>query len=420
MNRSILIILYTFPPFPGIGGRRWAKFTKYLALKGYKVHVICSENVFKEYSLWMEDIKNENIKVYTLPSKYPQVMLHEVGSFLDKIFYRFWKMYFSIYSKGVIFERVMFWRKQLQQKASEIIEEENIKNVIVSIPPYRLATYSIALKQKYKYVNLIIDYRDPWTDNKSFHGFNNISPSRLKYEQELEQHVLETADKIISVSSQMSDNLKERNIEKTKVITIPNGFDPSDIFPIANSGLNVSEDKIRFVYGGTLYNDLEYVIIPLISYLTKLKESNQLLYNRLSFEFYGSLNIELKRKLMNSGNSNIHINTPVSLKEMQQILGESSFGLLFTPPSYSVVFNTKFCEYLANRKPILLFSYPCEASDFLIKNKLGFYVNPWQIEKELDFFFDNIDSIKDGFNSEFDLTPFSIPFLTNEIEKLLI
>jgi glycosyltransferase involved in cell wall biosynthesis len=417
--KKILIILYTFPPYPGVGGRRWAKFAKYLAEKGYEVHVICCGNVFKEQSLWVKDTQHQNIKVHSLPVKYPIVMLHGVKNISDKLLYRFWKFYFSFYSKGVIFERTLFWKKQLQRKASEVIKKEKIRNVIVSIPPYRLASYSIAIKQKYPDINLIVDYRDPWTDNKSYHGFKKISSERLQHEQKLEKEVLQTADHIISVSSKMADDLKERKIGYEKIVTIPNGFDPSDILPISDNHLKANEDKTKFVYGGTLYNDLEYIITPLISYLSKLKNTNTSLYNRLSFDFYGNLNKELQDKLEISGNKCIQLHKPVPLQSMQQILHECSFCLLITPPAYSVVFNTKFCEYLANRKPILLFTYPCDASDFITHNKLGFHINPNNIEKDMDTFFTNINSVQSEFNNTFNIDTFSLPSLTKEIEKML-
>jgi glycosyltransferase involved in cell wall biosynthesis len=416
MSKKLLVILYTFPPFPGVGGRRWAKFSKYLAQRDYNIHVLCSENPYKEQSLWVNDVKHSQIKTHILPVNYPGVMLHGAKSMFDKISYRLWKIYFSMYSKGVVFERTMFWEKQLLQKASSLIEQEGITNLIVSIPPYRLGSYSIKLKQKYPHINFIVDYRDPWTDNKSFHGFKDISTSRLTYEKEIENNLIASADSIVSVSNDMTKDLKTRSIKPEKVITIPNGYDPDDIMPDKKV---TKTDVIKFVYAGTLYNDLEYIITPLINYLKKLKAEGNEIFTRLQFEFYGSINAELKEKLITANLGCVLINAAVPLNEMQKILNDSSFCILITPPDYSVVFNTKFCEYLANRKPIILFTYPCESSDFLVANKLGFHINPANIESDLNKFFSEMDNVIANFNYAFDLTPFSVPYLTSQIEKLL-
>jgi glycosyltransferase involved in cell wall biosynthesis len=420
MKKKLLIILYTFPPFPGIGGRRWAKFAKYLAAKEHDVHVICCENVFPEQSLWINDVKHENIKIHTLPAKYPDVVLHGPKSLWGKVAYRLWKFYFSFNSKGVVFERTIFWKTQLQQKASEIIEKENISNVIVSIPPYRLATYSLGLKQQYPGINLIVDYRDPWSDNKSFHGFKDISSARLKHEQQLEKKVLDKASKVITVSDKMTEMLKARCVDTKKIVTIANGFDPADIVPsIGNSNTPVS-DKIRFIYAGTLYSNIEYIIDPLITYIEKLRNEKSEIHRRISFEFYGNHNLELVNKIERFNDKTIVIHKPLPLEKMQAVLKDSSFCVLMSTPDHSFAFNTKFCEYLANRKPILLFSNPGELPDFIVQNKLGFHVNPSQLEKEMNTFFDNINRIVSNFNDKFDIEPFSIPSLTNEIEKLLI
>lgn len=418
MTKKILIVSYTFPPYPGIGGRRWAKFAKYLAQKGYEIHVVCSENPFDEQSSWLQDIQYPSIKVYPLPVKYPMVMLLGVNNLFDKLIYRFWKIYFSFYSKGVIYERTIFWKKQLLEKASELIEKERIKNVIVSIPPYRLAVYTTELKRKFPYINFIVDYRDPWTDNKSFHGFKDITSARFKYEEGMEKEVINSADYIITVSEKMTDNIKARNTTHAKIITVTNGYDPADILPVVDKK-TWGDNKIRFIYAGTLYSNLNYIISPLLDYLEKLKNTNKPLYDQLSFEFYGKQNPELAGQIIRFKSPAISIHDTLPLGQMQEKIRNGNFCTLMSAPDHSFAFNTKFVEYVANRKPILLFSYPGETSDFLRKNKLGFHINPPDIENNLNEFFAGMPGVIENFNSKYNIEPFSIPFLTTKIEAIL-
>ena len=64
-NNKILIVCYSFPPHPGIGGRRWAKFSKSLSLKGYDIFVVGAKNIYDEASSWSKDVDEEKIKLFS-------------------------------------------------------------------------------------------------------------------------------------------------------------------------------------------------------------------------------------------------------------------------------------------------------------------------------------------------------------------
>ena len=114
--KHILIISYTFPPAEGIGGRRWAKFAKYLVTKGYIVHVLTA-NQSTTSSSWRTDVQKENIYVYKLPIRYPKVLLEIPHSFYQKVLYKIWLILFKLYSKGTTIDRSMFWKKALIKKS---------------------------------------------------------------------------------------------------------------------------------------------------------------------------------------------------------------------------------------------------------------------------------------------------------------
>ena len=49
--KHVLLISYSYPPYPGIGGRRWAKFSKYLSRLGFVIHVIDNISLLGSVSL---------------------------------------------------------------------------------------------------------------------------------------------------------------------------------------------------------------------------------------------------------------------------------------------------------------------------------------------------------------------------------
>jgi hypothetical protein len=77
-GEPILIICHGFPPVPGIGGRRWAKFAKELARRGHPVHVIRSTGPeHGPISLWAPDVQHPNIIAHPLPQRYPTVLMKQ-------------------------------------------------------------------------------------------------------------------------------------------------------------------------------------------------------------------------------------------------------------------------------------------------------------------------------------------------------
>ena len=74
-HRKVLLVSYIFPPFPGVGGRRWAKFSRELAKRDYEVFVVATQNPFKTESQWMEDIRHDRIHVEYIPMGFPKDLL---------------------------------------------------------------------------------------------------------------------------------------------------------------------------------------------------------------------------------------------------------------------------------------------------------------------------------------------------------
>ena len=61
-----------FPPSPGIGGRRWVKFAKYLIRDNYDIRVISAKSKFKNsLSNWNSDLQEIKHLVDYIPSGYP-------------------------------------------------------------------------------------------------------------------------------------------------------------------------------------------------------------------------------------------------------------------------------------------------------------------------------------------------------------
>ena len=87
--KKIIIICFTFPPYEGIGGRRWAKFAKYLDRMRHDVQVLASSlPLVKKDSSWTKDIENLNRKPIYLKSGYQDYLGIQPQTFIEKLKYR--------------------------------------------------------------------------------------------------------------------------------------------------------------------------------------------------------------------------------------------------------------------------------------------------------------------------------------------
>lgn len=414
----ILIISYLFPPAPGVGGRRWAKFSKYLVKNGYFIHVITASHTGKEKSGWLKDVQSEHIKIYSLPPRYPSILWEKIPkTIFQKFSYKFWEWIFKRYSKGVAYDRSIFWKNIMLKTARKIIVENGIKNVFVTAPPFRLLHHALNLKNEFPEINLISDFRDPWTDNKSYHGFKNIDANRLNYEEKLENEVLSKSDYVLAVSEKMLSDLRARTNRNTKFLIIPNGFDDEDINKIDKNPNKKTDGIIRFVYSGSLYPNLEYVLHPFKLYLQNLKIQRPDIFSKIVFNFYGKSAMESKLILENIDCVNFH--EPVSQEEILGKINDADAGILFYAPDHSFALNTKFLEYLAMRKPIILFANQGETSKYLLSNELGYYVNPENVADCFNKILHDFMHNKIVFNSEFSLSKYSLASITDELIKII-
>ena len=100
MKKKVLIICYTFPPYNGIGGRRWAKFAKYLEHDNCDVSVIAAKKQDTSQSPWTKDISSYQDNINYLDADYPLILQSNPKSILQKIRYRLALFYVKLFLKG--------------------------------------------------------------------------------------------------------------------------------------------------------------------------------------------------------------------------------------------------------------------------------------------------------------------------------
>ena len=208
--KEILVIAYKFPPMGGIGTRRWAKFAKYLAKDGYRVHILTINYNKIDNVNWLHDVEgNENIIIHRVNSGYP-LWLMTLSS----------NRYLEWFQKvlNVILKRTFFymdvaqnWAKYMLPEAKKIIKDNGIKNVIVTSPPHSIAYYASYLKIDLPHIQLIQDFRDNWNDDVPYEY-----PQTLKFfwQKEksayMEWFVVKYSDIIMNVTQDITDRVANK------------------------------------------------------------------------------------------------------------------------------------------------------------------------------------------------------------------
>lgn len=415
MKKNILIISYVFPPYPGIGGRRWAKFAKYLHRAGHNVYVIAAQNPFKDVSTFINDIKElpqENL--YYLPSKYPSVLLKQPKNFFEKLQYHFWIRCLPFFTSGNFYDRSMFWKWQLHQTIQKIIQNKQINTIIVSGPPFNMAFEVTLLKREFPDIQIIVDYRDEWTFNK-VHGFGIISKKRQEVEFQKEKYVCENADIVMSCHEAILEYLSNKYKLK-KYFLLPHGFDKDDFAMLDKKYYDTLENgKIFISYFGTIYPTTENFFKELVKFLDILKKHNEIIYEKIVFQFF-TIDIFPYNSIIERYKDKIKINRNLLPQELFMMIQSSDFVLLIPSFRLKDFITSKYPEIFYLKKPIILYSEKGRVSEFIEKHKIGVHLPH---ENFYDAFLNAIQNPSQFSYQDLDVNQWDFEILTQKLLEIL-
>jgi len=416
MLKKVLIIGYYLPPYPGIGGRRWVKFAKYLSKMNWEVHTLGCVNPTGRSSDWIHDFSGYNIEQHSLEYRYPKIFGGHINTFYERLSYKFFKTYYSLTNTKRLFDATFLSESIFKYKVKRLLCEHDINNVIISAPPHYYLSYLSDLRRELNF-NYIVDFRDPWIGAVNF-GLSELSGQRLLKEKEYAVNVFRNADHIISPSLILLENLAESIQESyDKLKELKHAYDDDDFVNINTCG-ELPKDKIILVYGGALYMDTEPVINGLIEALDYYKKYEIDLYSRLNIRFFTpEYN---KRSLFSSHGKVVSFSSPVGVKIFEK-LSNCTFPIVLLAEHNRDYRTTKYYEYLLIRKPYLLLAPKGVTSQYTQENGLGIWIDSKKsFIKELRDVLMNIDRVYSEFNHKFDVQTHSYQVRTYELEKLLI
>lgn len=403
--KSVLILTELFPPVPGIGGRRWAKFAKYFTKLNIKVNVVCApfDASIHDVSLWYDDvIDNPLIEVHTMPLNYPEVLNTVPKTIIEKVNYKSAEAKLKLLTKGSIFDRTLNWGSDYVELVDRIIASQRIDTVFATIAPLNLAFQVVQLKSKYPNVSFVADFRDPWTLSRSY-GFPQSNHSRQSEEVRKESVVCNRFDWIMAPNDNILKDLSAMyGIRKSKLYKLPHAIDCDDyinLHPVKKNTEKKSAKKIAIV--GTMYDNLQQEFDDLFS-ATK---------NRTDVEFHFFLSNRKDEYLQNARPETLHFHEPIKPKQLfAELSGYDYLFIVYNKMMLNLLY-TKVVEFICVNVPIVIVGQTGEASDFILQNSLGALI-------ENDHILEGVSELLDkgiSYNNSFDCNAFKFETVTEHL-----
>lgn len=373
---KILLLSYTFPPTPGIGGRRWAKFAKYLTKENVEFHVIYSEKSLVHGNFWMSDVENNTkIRRYPLNFRFNKILANENPSFLQKILYRI-IMPWAKRSKHNPYDNTAFSENRVVELCKKIIEKEQIDTLVITGAPFNLFYFGALIKQQTG-VKLVLDYRDLWNGHPTFSVYQKLSQKQLDYGLFQEKIALKEADQILTVNNGLKMDLLELNDnnDPEKFHLIYNGFDKDDFYTDIPKE---TSDLITMVFAGNLEINLSDLVTDFVTAYKNLKVTDAGTYEKFKLILNVKTNDpKLKSFLHKCEDEHFEIHDSFLPKdEYYKSLRKADVGLFFLSKVYSGAFITKFSDFIVNENFMVQVGFEGDCSRYLDENGIGMTFKP--------------------------------------------
>lgn len=360
--KRVLLLSYYWPPSGGPGVQRWLKNSFFLRKFGWETIVITPQNpvassidesLLEEVPPGLEvhhTAARDPFRAYALlkGKKGKQASTGGIGLINNKS--KKQQILNFIRANFFIPDARKGWNPYLIEKAREILKTGQIDAIISTGPPH---STHLAARQLQKEFDLpwLADFRDPWVNifyNKLFPRTNRT----IKKDQKLEDLVLASADRILTVSPGLAAEFQDR---AKRVELLYNGYDPADLpEPEANM-----KHLFTLSYTGNFKPNQN--VPALWSALQELVTDNQAFAEALNLTFVGNVDPGIRDALQEKGLSKFVSDHGYQPHHYATRIMVNSSALLFIVPQTKdnhLILTGKLFEYLGSGTPLLSIAPP--------------------------------------------------------------
>ncbi len=409
--KKVLVFSYFFAPQNIVSSIRVTKFVKFMARDGYESYIYTSD----DSSIMINDslLKDIPDNTHIHRKKYIREIQRSSGKSVPG------KIGLINKAKRIIIDiffspdKYVWWSLLQVPEIIKTIKKHDIEYVYTTGNPFSLMLAMVIVKKITK-VNLIIDFRDPWVGNvvTENHTFVRKLINRL-----FEKVCVRKADAVISVTSEIIENLKSYSSNKSKFHHIPNGYDPEDFKSVKK---NRRDDNVfEFLYTGKYsvnidnYNP-ETVIKAFIKFSGNKNDKRYIL------RFIGNSDKQTSDYLKDLRTDNVIFEPAMAREEVLQNQASADALLHFYyPRTHTDAISMKVFEYAHQQKPIISFNVmEGELFDFMTKNKLGISEVSNNIDKMVKAF-QNMVKHHDEYGKSSQLSDYNYEKLTGRLINIM-
>lgn len=349
-KKHIILVNYDFPPNKGIGGRRWGKLAKEFAEQNCIVHVIKAEALSDtEKSVWSEEVNSRSIFVHALPRVYPRILLTQPSNFFEKLQYGKALNAVKKNYKGTPYDISLGWETHLVPKLNELAKKHPIEWVFATGAPWDMLRVVAEWKKEHPFIKYWADFRDPWLNARNY-GMPFLSPEKKKEEEEKTQSVIQHADVLSAPAIQILEHFSSLNFippDNKKFFHLKHFHSEPKL---TEQSFGFSSREITIEYGGEIYLDTEPFLEEMSKDLTKLRESDPALYERLQLNFH-STSFE-KIKAIFKHHPCVRISDSIG-KKIEDRITQAHWCIILLADHNKDFFTTKYFEYQTLGTPYL-------------------------------------------------------------------
>ena len=366
--KNVLYISYLFPPMAGGGVYRVVKTLKYLPAFGWNPSVLTVKN----HHHWVTDhtlLKELPLdltvqRTYCLDPFYLYALLDKTGM---KSIRHVIEEYLAIP------DNKLGWFLTALIKGLCLIRKNNIDLIFSTSPPHSTHMIAYVLK-KITGKPWVAEFRDHMSLNPLR---NTVPPLRLAIEKNMEKRFLADASRVITVTEGNRDDIINLfGVEDTKVVVVPNGFDPSDF-----EGLDKIFTKDRkcftMTYTGSLYGTRTPRVF--LDAVQKILTYHPELRGKFSVNIIGKIEDKFKGLCEGVGLKDVvHFYEFLDHREALSHMINSHILILLISSggANNNVLTGKIFEYMASGTPILALVPDGIAKRLIEESRTGFTVDP--------------------------------------------